>query len=873
MSSEPLIADDASSDDAESKRSAYDFEEDQQGVSVGIFWSNIQLAFRCGVFCVIAGLPVLIPSVYVQIDPNWATMIGPIGILLLVFSLYGNLGLTIQLSYQGFVGTGVACLVTYVMSALMPLGARNPETYYPIPAHAVNVLAIFLGLWLNLSNNFRLFYVCYQCYFYMEFVNPNSVVIYNTSWSPNPDSYLVTTIGTTGYGCVFAILICLIPYPIRATRSCRASALSTVANLNSLMDFCVDYYNREDRSVKIFQAEAKAVGLRNQVNGLGGDLDGMWWEGFDMGSSGQTRHFLIRHLEMMKSMVDNVFALQIAISKEDFGESHVACMKAINEPHIKNLMSASKRLMHDATAAANDGNVDKSEKESLQKGIDDAKSALAELSKALDEHRKTHYPNEVITGDLQAEHFFVYCLSRYAGLAIQYTENMINDEPRPKGICKTMIDSFCDIFNKQELFDEHNLNFLMRGFLSIIICFYFGMYFMTYAGVPSGTGSLLLNKFSGAAIVKNLGRLQAVLISQVVPHLICSVLGTSCSYPRICVQALFMIGWELLTCYIYYSSTQYGYIGCLTAAFGIVPLTYPCAPAMSASAALATDTAFQVASFTKIIQTTIAIIILTSVDLVLAKERASTKARDAIKHSFLCIDSGLQGVFAPRHRKGDKAGVIKSGHIKARPQIELTAAAKAKASGKKWKLFLETGQRAPGMIANLLSQAEFFGAQAGLEPRYWMAPWPTVYYDGLVRSAYLIRADLGNIERAILNSAGKYSDIFHGFRNTDSFTKVANDLTETMHDMMHLVQGVIDNETKKPMGDFLLSKMAQCEGVDQLDEMDNLWHQINGDTKYPAEPAATMEDDEVCRLNVALMMMESACENIASVIKACIKES
>jgi len=370
-----------------------------------------------------------------------------------------------------------------------------------------------------------------------------------------------------------------------------------------------------------------------------------------------------------------------------------------------------------------------------------------------------------------------------------------------------------------------------------------------------------------------LGRLQAVLISQVVPHLIYSVLGTACWYPVIIVQALFMIGWELLTCYIYYSSTQYGYIGCLTAAFGIVPLAYPCAPPVSAQAALAADTAFQVASFTKIIQTTIAIVILTSVDLLLAKERASTKARDSIKHAFLALDSGIQGVFAPRHKKGDKAGCVKSGHVKARPQIELTSQAKAKASGKKWKLFLETGQRAPGMIANILSQCEFFGAQANLEPRYWMAPWPVVYYDGLVRSAYLIRADLNNIERAILDSKGKYSDLFASFRKTESFEKVSNDLCDTIHDMMHLVQGVIDNETKKPMGDFLVSKMAQCEGVEQLDAMDELWHTINSEMKYPSESPKSMEDDEVCRLNVALMMMESTCENIANVIKACIKES
>jgi len=75
------------------------------------------------------------------------------------------------------------------------------------------------------------------------------------------------------------------------------------------------------------------------------------------------------------------------------------------------------------------------------------------------------------------------------------------------------------------------------------------------------------------------------------------------------------------------------------------------------------------------------------------------------------------------------------------------------------------------------------------------------------------------------------------------------------------------------MGDFLLSKMAQCEGVDQLDEMEGLWHTINQETKYPSESPQSMEDDEVCRLNVALMMMDSTCENIANVIKACIKES
>lgn len=881
MISEPMMAQDEEelhydpeSSKASSKPSVPEIEEPDFGVSIGIFWHNVGLAIRCGVFCVIAAIPILVPSLYNAMDTNWATQIGPIGILLLVFTLYGNLGLTNQLAWQGFMGTGVACAVTHVMCAIMPLGARHPDTYNPYIAHTVNVLAIFFGLWLNTSNNFRLFYVCYQCYFYMEFVNPNSVVIYNTSWAINWDSYLVTTLCTTAYGAVLAIICMVLPYPIRASNAAKGSALSTVNSLNKLMDFCVDYYNGQDRSVKIFQGEGMAVGLRNAVQGMGDDIDGMWWEGFDKGRSGQSRELLGRHLGMMKDMVDNVFALQVAISKEDFGESHIECMQAI-KPAVSQLMIATKTLLSDCTASASDGDIDEGEKQKLTKGIENAHDALGKLAGDFDSHRQAKYAEHVINGDLQAEHFFCFCLSRYCRLVIDYTEDMINDKPKPKGICKELCEAFLGTFDKHALFvHEGNRNFLIRGTISILICFYFGFYFLSYAGVPSGTGALLLNKFSGAAIQKNLGRLQAVLISQVVPHLIVAVLGTSCNWVRIGVQALAMIGWELITCYVYYTSTTYGYIGCLTAAFGIPTIAYPCAAPLTGAAALAADTAFQVASFTKLVQTTMAIIILTSVDLVLATDRASTLAIDNIKHAYLAIDAGLQAVFGQRHTKGSKNGAVKSGQVQKRPSIELTAQNRAKAKGKAWKLKLETGQRAPGFINDLLVQSEFFGGQAALEPRYWMAPWSVDYYDTLLRSGYLLRADLLQIERALLDTKGKYHDLFEKFRGSEAFQRVGQDLTDTMADCMFLVQGILANDTKKPMGEQLLSKMNQCEGVDELDAMGDLWDQINtSDLKYPPTPPKNLEDDEICRLNVTLMMMESAIETIAGVIRACIKEA
>lgn len=484
-------------------------------------------------------------------------------------------------------------------------------------------------------------------------------------------------------------------------------------------------------------------------------------------------------------------------------------------------------------------------------------------------------PNTLSMETSRRSTFFCFCLSRYCRLVIDYTEDMINHKPKPKGICKELCEAFLGTFDKHALFvHEGNRNFLIRGVIAINACFYFGFWFMAYSGVPSGTGALLLNKFSGAAIQKNLGRLQAVLIAQVVPHLVVRGLGTSCKWGRIGLQVLAIIGWELITCYVYYTSSTYGYIGCLTAAFGVPVLSYPCATPLVGSAATTADNLYQVASFTKLMQTTIAIIILTLVDLALASDRASTKANDSIKYAYLAIDAGLQAVFGERHVKGSKNGAVKSNQVKQRPTIELNWQLKAKARGQKVKLNFETGQRAPGFINGLLIDCEFYGGQAALEPRYWMAPWSVDYYDLLVRSGFLLRADLLQIERALLDTKGKYHDIFEKVRGSEAFQNVGEDLCNTMHDCMFLVQGVLDNETKKPLGDTLVSKMTQCEGVDELDAMGDLWDQINtGNLKYPGAPPKNLEDDEITRLNVTLMMMESAIETIAGVIRGCIKEA
>merc|ERR1719379_1827013 len=103
----------------------------------------------------------------------------------------------------------------------------------------------------------------------------------------------------------------------------------------------VDYFERSSPSVKIYQSESAAVALREEISTLQEDLDGSWWEGFDMGVSGQIRGLLQRHLMMMMKMSDTVSALQVCISREDFGETHIECMRSI-QPQVHRLADTTK---------------------------------------------------------------------------------------------------------------------------------------------------------------------------------------------------------------------------------------------------------------------------------------------------------------------------------------------------------------------------------------------------------------------------------------------------------------------------------------------------------------------------------------------------
>jgi hypothetical protein len=548
------------------------------------------------------------------------------------------------------------------------------------------------------------------------------------------------------------------------------------------------------------------------------------------------------------------------VSVEGFEDTHVNCMEKMKAP-IEKLTGAVSSLLHTVTQAASDGDINPDERQELMDLHEGVKTALSEFSAAFDATRKEIFPDAKVTADLQSESFFFYTISVYARYAMDYTDNLLNDPPRPKGFIREVIDAFGATFDTGVLMkDADHVSFTVRNTISITLCYYLGMYFLGYSGVVAGSASVLLSRFAGSAIVKNLGRLQAVCIGNIAPHIIVRIFGTACYGPRIVASVLAMAFWEVVTCYVYYSSPSYGYIGCLTAAFALSQLIYPCSD-LTGSAADAAEATFEQAVFAKLTQTTMAVLLMTCVDTVLSRDRASTMAINNFLQSMIGIDGGFQAAFAER----DAAGNMKKGQkLKPRRTIDISS---------KGDLAMVTGEgeRKPGYIAGKLSLAEFLGNECPKEPRYHRGPWPSAYFSSMIRLAYILRAYLNEMEHALTTSDGVYDDLIANIRSCPSFEKVKNDLMQTLEDVLNLAQVVLRNETQEDMSG-MVDKLTALEGCDKLDDMPKLIEEINAsELAFPDVPSASLEDDLLCRLHVVLMIFDQVTYTLSQMVAASIK--
>jgi hypothetical protein len=275
--------------------------------------------------------------------------------------------------------------------------------------------------------------------------------------------------------------------------------------------------------------------------------------------------------------------------------------------------------------------------------------------------------------------------------------------------------------------------------------------------------AVLLSNFVGSAMVKNLARLQGVVLGIVLGNLLYAFLAWCYWWGHLLV-GLALYFWTLMGLFMYFHSTNYSTVGLLLAVFGAQGLLKPCANEDTVPT-----------GFTSIVNVTVAIVVMTVVDMLLSPLRASDIAKANFKKAYDDVLEALDTLFDPAK---------------------------------------EVVTRKGGALLGAIGAAETMGNEAGMEPRYWRHDWPADKYNKGIACLKTLRFCLDSIERVMLEEDGKKKEVFKKVIDLKAFRDLKEVLLKhTAKVMETLEKGIQDIAAEGVTSYDVFVETARLQGI------------------------------------------------------------
>jgi len=606
----------------------------------------------------------------------------------------------------------------------------------------------------------------------------------------------------------------LIPYMhTSAYNNMKGGAEKASQDTARLFNAVVEYYNGSEYTVVIESELKHSRDLRAELDGMGAAIGAAWFERFDMGVAGTVRALMESHLGLMNNLYDRLRALLVAVSTEDFGESHTKVMKKIKDSST-NVALCVEALLNAATHAATDGDISGDEKAHLNDLIADTRMAVRKLATEFDASRKQY---KVVAEETFGESFFVLTLSAYARMTIDYAQTLIDNPPKGVGFGEGVKAGITSTFTG--LTDKFNVNFTIKHFVALTICWFWALYVDMFGGACVITAVFLMSPAICPDIQVFLNVLNAVIVSVIVGTLVFqAACGTG--YGDIALPLAATLIW-VLGLYGYFSGGPL-----LLPALVIVALT----PfKWVASCPTGEISAGARALWAGMVGNVMAILFVAGCQFFLAIDRASNLAKNEMDGAF----------------KGEKAA--------------FTA------------FFDHKDASEPmGTVAGHLGTGEGYNGAAKIEPHFWRKAWNGPLYTDINKQLGQIRLDILMLWFALAGSDGKPDAVFAEFDSTPEWEAVQQDLVNTMDDAHAVVISLLESDGSFKPKDVLKAH-GRTTGIDSLGEMPKLIAYLNNKLRFPKAVGDTMEDDEVCQIASAFLLLNVTIKHIAGLLTTAIK--
>lgn len=778
----------------------------------------MQLALRGTIFILLLASLIWVPAVRNIGLARFAPYM-PLAMCIYVFTINPVLGQTIDNATAGIIGTFIAVFNTWMLRGFFGDGVTPDGGSAAFVVGWIDFLLFDLVMLMcNVRMGTRMFAMANHTGFMLMFLNPQDQTPFSKNFGINVNGVAVSSFIGVSLGSIFGIITMFLPFPFGSSfQAMKDRAHCASADTVKLFIGGVRYFSGAEASVEIEYQLAACRNLRNQINGMGGVINSSWNEGFDLGGRGTVRILMEKQAALLDGIYDILHAMHIALATEDFGPSHLNCMRAIGDDSMALAEKASVLLMY-VTHAASDGSISGSEKGELMNLVAEVKQATKKLSMSFNTYRMKNQPRK-IASDILSESFFVFALSAYGRKVCEYADVLAGNPPQPPSFFETLKGGFLGTFTAQ---GTYYYRFVVRYMLALFFCMVFSTTMDNYGGACAVMACFLLNTRVGPDMMATINTLLAVVIAVVVGGVVYSYSCESQYGDFILPIISFFYFW--ITMIVAFGGSSFALIGIFMAALFPFTTVKEC-PSFDVS-----STGGAVGLWIAIRGTLIAMMIVSFFEIAsipgaqgrLAVERLD----DAIKH----IKQAFQDLWT------DGADPRKS---------------------------------ASTVSANL-GDASMFNAGAKLEPRFYYCKWKAEFLDELIAAATKLRLDVLTIRHAMEGSDGNVDGVAKMLTKVPAFKHMEDDIERTLEDAREIAVDLAGHTFGTFSG---LNKLDTVEGLDDLDGYDKALEELSRIVTYPTTPEDSMEDDLIVQLCVVCCMLDYSIKHVALITKATIRRN
>jgi len=700
------------------------------------FALSAELSLRGAIQIYFAGFPFLFMKGHAN-DPGFLgafLQMYDVGIVIfIVYNLAPTTGETIQNCVSALRGVFCAVVARWFMSLVVENGIEDKhfhQSHWPVWLFGWGFGAAFVAfaMMLNFHMSTKIFTVGYFVVWWMNFIKPG----HDDFYFPLSEQFAfktdvgVRTMVTLVFGSVFAILASLLPYPMLALDNAKETSEDITVQTTLVWKRLLDYLGGAEKNTFLQDQVYRQLTIIEASRGtLPGLVANSWWECLGLGRRQMIRRRLLRFDRALQDSCDCIHAVWVTAIRGDadaqeWSDSEKNFMSRV-KPEFEEVLDSCRILFELCLGVTCSGILSDQDEAQLKKHIEDLREKERLLTRkfcqvrhqmgrgasALNTEGSTLFEscNHEFLETLRVPHTFGFNLSRFGKVVTDLAEDLVKTKTDATDLpIADMQKGFVSAF--EGITDIAQQMWTIRALASVYGAFLVGYFgygdlFGRYNSGIAGTVAFLLSTYTGSAIVKNLGRLQAVVLGTVAGQMIHGSFS-GCDIYHAAGIALCAFVWAFGMFYVQRScSATYSYIGCLSAAFGITQmLSGKCQHNL-----LNEDS--KVATYNVITTTMMACFLVIVFDVVLPSVPASTGAHDEIKKFFTGVLTALNDHF-------DKSNT--------------------------------TITREKAVLRGNLDKAAAANLDADMEPRWVATDWQKPLFDRVLILARQIHSDLAGIE-------------------------------------------------------------------------------------------------------------------------------